>query len=264
MPHGFLKRCIIIFLLLLCINKLAQSQDNAVKDSIKGKHCLSSKIKLNLGADIVSRYIWRGSDYGKSPSVQPSLSISIANFEAGCWGAIAVTSFYKEVDLYVKYTLKNFSLTFTDYYIPSVNGTPASPDNRYFIYDDKKTAHTFEGSLLYKAGGKFPLWIMGGVFFYGNDKRWGCHQGKDTTNGTYYSSYFEAGYTFNIKENSVDLYLGFTPAAGAFGNKAGIVNCGLTGCRKIRVSGDFELPVKASLIFNPQSSDVYFVFGITI
>jgi hypothetical protein len=182
----------------------------------------------------------------------------------GCWGAIALSGFYKEIDLYAKYSFKNFSLIFTDYYIPSVNGTPSSPDTRYFMYADKKTAHTFEGSLLYKASGKFPLWVMGAVFFYGNDKRWGCHPVKDTTNKTYYSSYFEAGYTFNIKENSLDIFIGFTPAAGAYCNKPGVVNVGLTGNRKIKVTRDFELPVKASLIFNPQSSDAYFVFGITI
>jgi hypothetical protein len=106
--------------------------------------------------------------------------------------------------------------------------------------------------------------LLGCVFFYGNDKRWGCDIKKDTTCQTYYSSYFEAGYTFAIQENSADLFLGFTPTAGAYGNTLGVVNIGITGYRKIKISNDFELPLKTSLIFNPQSSNVFFVFGITL
>jgi hypothetical protein len=248
----FLKFFLCIFVQVICIS--AESQENLS----------TSSVKLNLGSDLMSRYIWRGTDYGNSPSIQPTLSLSVKNFKIGCWSSIATNSFYKEIDLYAKYTLKNVSITFTDYYIPLSNGIPASPDMRYFIYDDKKTSHTFEPSILYKVSDKFPLWILGGVFVYGNDKRWGYDAKKDSTEKTYYSSYFEAGYTFKIKENNVDLFIGGTPAAGAYGNTGGIINIGVTGYRKIKISNDFELPVKGSLIFNPQSSNVYFVFGITI
>jgi len=258
----FIKLC--FFLLFgFYISSTIKSQDS-VSDTIAGKDEGGSVIKLNVGSDIMSRYIWRGTDYGDSPAIQPTLSISVSNFELGCWSSVATNSFYKEIDLYAKYTVKNFSVIFTDYYVPSVNGTAASPDVRYFIYDDKKTAHSFEGSLLYKGGEKFPLWLIGNVFFYGNDKRWGYDAEKDSTNKTYYSSYLEAGYTFRIKDNSADVFLGFTHAAGAYGNTHGVINMGVTGYRKIKITDEFELPVKASLIFNPQSSDVYFVFGITL
>ncbi|MEN6618082.1 MAG: hypothetical protein ABFC28_01050 [Rikenellaceae bacterium] len=245
-------KLIFVFILLLFSNT-SKSQDISV-----------SKIKLNLSADIMSRYIWRGSDYGNSPNIQPTLSLSMANFEIGCWSAVATNNDYKEVDLYAKYTYKKISLIFTDYYIPSINGSSSSPDNRYFIYGDKKTAHSFEGSLLFKGGEDFPLWLQGSVFFYGNDKRWGYDAEKDITNKTYYSSYFEAGYTFAIQEKSVDLFIGFTPSAGAYGNTLGVVNVGITGYYKIKISEVFELPLKTSLVFNPQTSNVYIAFGITL
>lgn len=247
----------------LTINPQLQAQDSS-GGSEPEKAKSESNVKLNVGADVMSRYIWRGTDFGDSPSIQPTLSLASGSFEIGGWGAIATNSFYKEIDLYAKYTIKNFSIIFTDYYIPSVNGTPSSPDTRYFTYDDEETAHSLEGSLMYKGGEKLPLWVMGGVFFYGNDKRWGYDAEKDSTNQTYYSTYLEAGYTFKIKENSADLFLGFTPAAGAYGNTIGVINMGVTGYRKIKITDDFELPVKASLIFNPQSSNVYFAFGITL
>ncbi len=248
----------LLFLFTILLNNTLKSQNNSESDSTK------TKLKLNIGSDIVSRYVWRGTDYGNSPAIQPTLSISAANFEIGCWGSVATNSFYKEIDLYVKYTYKNFSLIFTDYYIPSTNGTPASPDTRYFTFKDKTTAHAFEGSLLFKGGDKFPLWLLGGAYFYGNDKRWGYDAQKDIDEKTYFSSYFEAGYTFAIQENSLDLVIGITPSAGAYGNKFGVVNMGVSGIRKIKISDNFELPLKASLIFNPQASTAFFTLGITL
>lgn len=253
-------------LLLLCtllFSVTVNSQNTTVNDSLKAKDAQCCKLKLNVGADVVSRYIFRGTDFGNSPAIQPTVALSISNFELGCWGSIATNSFYQEVDLYAKYTLKKFSLMFTDYYIPSLDGSAAAPDTRYFVYGDKKTAHTFETCLMFKGGDKFPLWLQACAFVYGNDKRWGYDVKKDTTEQSYYSSYFEAGYTFSIHQNSLDVFAGFTPTAGAYGNSTGIVNAGITGSRKVKVTNDFELPVKASLIFNPQTSKVFFVFGVS-
>ena len=36
--------------------------------------------QVSLGADVVSRYVWRGVDFGESMSVQPSLSFSAGGF----------------------------------------------------------------------------------------------------------------------------------------------------------------------------------------
>lgn len=224
----------------------------------------SCKATLNLGADFVNRYVWRGTDFSNSPNIQPTLFLTMSNFEIGYWSSFSTTNFYKEIDLYTKYTFKGISLILTDYYVPSVNGAPSSPDTRYFIYDDEETAHALEGSVLYKGGDALPIWLMAGTYFYGNDKRWGYDLNKDTSEETYYSSYFEAGYSFKIKDNSLDVFAGFTPVAGAYGNTAGVVNTGITGYRKIKISDSFELPVKSSIIFNPQNSNAYIIFGITL
>ncbi len=259
MIGNLLKPTLTLFLFLLAAFAVqAQEPQVAAADGS------ASKININLGADLVSRYVWRGTDFSDSPGIQPFMSVAANNFELGCWSAVSATNSYKEVDLYAKYTVKGFSAILTDYYIPLANGNAASPDNRYFIWDDKKTAHTMEGALMYKGDEKFPLWVSANVFFYGNDKRWGYDIKKDTTDESYYSSYFEAGYTFNINGNSLDAFMGFTPAEGAYGNTLGVVNMGFTGYRKVKISDDYELPLKASLIFNPQASAVCFVFGITL
>ncbi|HNX21665.1 MAG TPA: hypothetical protein PKG88_04810 [Bacteroidales bacterium] len=252
----------LIVVVLATINFAAVAQNET--DPTSGDTIVKKKWSLNVGADLMSRYVWRGTDYGDSPSIQPYLSLAYKNFEIGCWNSFSATNKYREIDLYVKYTINRFSITLTDYYIPYNNGNPASPDIRYFAYQNQTTAHTFEAALQYKGSEKYPFWIMGGVFFYGNDKRWGYQPELDTTNKTYFSSYFEAGYTFSIKDNNLDVFAGITPMAGAFGNSFGVVNLGITAYKSIKINKDYSLPVKGSLIFNPQANAAHFVFGISL
>ena len=34
---------------------------------------LQAQIKFNAAADVMNRYVWRGTDFGSSPSIQPTL-----------------------------------------------------------------------------------------------------------------------------------------------------------------------------------------------
>ncbi len=219
---------------------------------------------LNIGADLMSRYIFRGFDYGNSPSIQPTVSIKSGGLEVGYWGAIATNSFYQEIDLYAKYSIGNFAIIFTDYYIPSMTGTPASPDTRFFTFDDKTTSHTFEAALQYTISEDIPLKLYAATFFYGNDKRWGFDAEKDSKEDTYFSTYIEASYSMKIGENNFDIFLGMTPSAGAFGNDLGVVNLGYTAYKTIKFSSEFEMPVKGSVIYNPQASAIHYIFGFSL
>ena len=46
--------------------------------------------ELSLGADMVSRYVWRGTDFGQSASIQPDLAYTFGGFEIGTWASYAV------------------------------------------------------------------------------------------------------------------------------------------------------------------------------
>ncbi len=44
--------------------------------------------EFSVGTDVVSRYIWRGTDLGENtPSIQPTISFSAGGFTTGFWGA---------------------------------------------------------------------------------------------------------------------------------------------------------------------------------
>ncbi|HNW98686.1 MAG TPA: hypothetical protein PKK00_09795 [Bacteroidales bacterium] len=245
-----MKKFILLFFYLTIANFYLNAQENE-----------KAKSKINISTDIVSRYIWRGLDYGTAPSIQPTFAYLKSGFELGIWGAFNTKGTYHEADLYAKYTLKNFTIACTDYFIHN----ETFPNNtHYFKYDSKTTNHAIEGSLQYKGTEKFPISVLAAAYVYGNDRAWGYDAEKDSTLENYYSSYFELGYTLKCKENTFDLFMGMTPAAGAYGNTFGVVNLGVTGYRTIEFTDKFTLPVKASVIANPQASNLYFVIGFTL
>jgi len=235
------------------------------EDEHQAEKSPSNPVQFNLGADLVSRYIWRGKDYGNSPAIQPNVSFSFAGLKIGVWGSYGVIyrenqGNYSEFDPYISYTWKWFTLGITDYFYP--NGVSPNDNNRYFNYNSGTTGHTFEGSLTFTGPEKFPLQVYAGTLFYGADK------GKDST-GVYglgtknnYSTYFEVSYPFTVKGIGIKLFAGGIPfGSGWYGPYGGVVNAGLTISKSIKISKEYELPIYSSVISNPQAQSVFLVFG---
>jgi hypothetical protein len=216
---------------------------------------------LNISCDIVSSFVWRGSLVDLHPNIQPLLSFSKSGFEIGTWGSTNLSADYKEVDLYIQYSIKGFTLGIYDYYWPA-----DWSERNYFIYDNDNTAHIYEGFLKYKAAEKFPITLFASSWLYGDDKFSEIEYPDDSTKwgDQRYSTYFEVLYPFSIGENGLDLFIGGTPTQNAYGNGPGIINIGITGYRSVKITESFELPVKAQLVANPQSEKVYLVIGITL
>jgi hypothetical protein len=260
-------RCKSILALLLFALSISPgfSQTDDTHQNEKGS---ANSVKFNLGADLVSRYIWRGKDYGNSSGIQPNVSFSAAGFKIGAWGSYGMiahenTGNYAEFDPYISYTWKWFTVGVTDYFFP--NGFTPNDDNKYFNYASKTTGHTFEACLTFNGPEKFPLQVFTGTMVYGADKD------KDST-GVYgmgtknnYSTYFEISYPFTVRGIGVKPFAGGIPfGSGWFGPYGGVVNAGLTVSKSIRISKKYELPVFTSIISNPQGQSVFFVFGISL
>jgi hypothetical protein len=225
-----------------------------------------SRVKPEIGCDIVSSYIWRGSAVYSalgdqnilSPSFQPGFSLNYQGFELGTWGSVDFTGTYKELDNYLAYSFKGFTATFTDYYWAS----DWIVDN-YFDYQRDSTSHYLEASLSYK-GVKVPFSILVATMVYGADKKF------EETSENNFSTYIEAGYSIPVKGFTFDLFLGVTPMDGFYGDGYGgkvgfaVVNGGVTGSKVIPVTEKFSLPVKASVIANPQAGKLFLVFAVTL
>ena len=224
----------------------------------------TSKSKLNISADLVSRYVWRGLNLGgSSPSIQPDMEFSSGDFTLGAWGAYSFSnaSRSQEADLYFSYTLADvISFTATDYYYPKED-----TNNHYFNYEKDKTNHMFDFSAKFLGTEKLPLTLMVATNLYGADA-------KKSNGEIQYSTYVELGYNFKLNETGCSAYIGFTPnnpdrskgETGFYGPSAGVINLGITATREIKITDTFSLPVNASLITNPQAENIFLVFGISL
>jgi hypothetical protein len=214
-----------------------------------------SKSPISIGADLVSRYVWRGVDFGASPSIQPYIQASFGGFAIGAWGAYATNSTgAQEMDLYASYTFLEdiVTVTLTDYFFPnefSLNGS-----HNYF---DWSTDSTGAGGHFLEAMGSFnglediPLSLAVGYAFYG-----------DANN----SIYIELGYSFSI----LDVFLGMGNGAYTIiddentgDDKFGVVNLGLSASKEIPITERYALPISVALFTNPNAEQIHLVFGIS-
>ena len=218
---------------------------------------------LSLSVDLMSRYVWRGTDFGASPSIQPGVSYSLKGFTLGAWGAFTTNNpGVQEVDLYLSYSIKDmFSITVTDYFFPN----EVTPANNYFFYGDT-TGHVLEGSISFDGTEKIHFTLLLATNFYGADAK--RIKADGTEGNIQFSTYAELGYTYK----NLSAFIGFNLTnpdtdkgeTGYYGNGFGVVNLGITGSKDIKITDKFSLPVSVSLITNPQAEKIYLVAGISL
>lgn len=212
-------------------------------------HCvaLSAQEKdgesFTAGADFCSSFIWRGSQLGSGPHIQPSIEYNKGSFTCGAWGSFDFRG-YQETDLYLSFSFSSgFTAGITDYYLP---------DLRYFDYSKNSGSHAFELNFGYSAdnlniSANYILNEAGGVGSAGNDL------------------YFEAGYAFerfSVFAGAGNGWHTYDPETGT--NNFNICNTGIEVSRIIRVTESFEIPVRGQLVFNPDKERLFLVISFTL
>lgn len=221
-----------------------------VSTSVKAQ----SSLEVDLGADLVSGYVWRGVyQAGSGVSVQPSLGLSYKGLSLKAWGSTSLAEGFKELDLSLGYSVKGFSIGVTDYWWAG-QGAP--------FYSDYMNTHLFEATVGYHFGEKFPLFVSWSTMFAGNlDKVDGERK---------YSSYVEIGYDFSIKTVDLTFSVGAAPwdAPAWLAPKWGgtgfqVSNVSLKASKEIKITKSYSLPIFVQAIASPAMDDAYLVFGIS-
>ncbi len=213
---------------------------------------------VDVGADIVNRYVWRGTDFGNAAAIQPGLSYSNGGFTVGTWGSystgFSTSGAEEELDLYVSYGLETgggtFSVAVWDYYFPG--------SSNFLDYSSAEEggAHTIEPSVSYTGPEAFPISLTAAIFTYGsaNNPIW-----------------LEASYPFSVEDVDMSIAIGGTPSDedGAFGVAGGDSDTGLTklsisASKSIEITDSFSLPISGSYYVNPYKAESYFVFGVSL
>jgi Bacterial protein of unknown function (Gcw_chp) len=214
--------------------------------------------QFKYGADLYSRYLWRGLDIGNSPSFQPSITYTTGGLSLGFWGAYALAAdpttqkTYAEDDFWASYTFAlekagSFSLLYTDYYFPYLG----IPFGFYKPTAPGSAAHTLEGGVSYTGPDKFPISLT----LYNN-----------VSNDPDNSSYIQAAYPFTINETTLTLTAGLVPSKSAYygTTKGGLINLGINVAKSIVITDKFSLPINVSYINNPSVDASYLVFGVSL
>ncbi|MCX6227991.1 MAG: hypothetical protein NTV75_02220 [Bacteroidia bacterium] len=189
------------------------------------------------GADFYNRYNWRGSDFGNSPVVQPTIKYVDGGFTLGAWGSYSLSGVTTatEADLFMTYAFKSgFSLTLTDYYFPA---EPGSVGN----YTTYKAPHMFEISPGFTSG-KFS--IVGNYAF--------ANVNNDI--------YVEAALALK----TCSIFVGAGNEQYSSDKNFNVVNLGLSTTKTIAISDKFSLPLTGKVILNPEKDQIFFVLGFTL
>ncbi len=209
-------------------------------------------LTLNLNADFVSKYLWRGILYSSNPNIQPYASLAYKGLSFGAWGSFGVSTPWAETDLYLSYSAGPISFTVSDYFAED------SLENfSYFNFKKSETLHALEGQITYTGPEAFPITLTAATFFAGADD-----SDKDGDND--FSTYLEVAYSSEISGLPLKLFVGGTPGKGIYSNNANIVNVGVNISKTLKISGTYELPVFGTIAVNPYTENVFFVFGITL
>ena len=268
------KLCLLLMLAPVLFAMQVHAQEAETTDS----DCL---FDFSLGADVMNRYVWRGTQFSKAPVIQPAMEIGFKGLALGVWGSYSFDGINdgSEADLYLSYTFLNDMLTatVTDYFFPNDN----TSRNKYFNYNEDETGHILELTLAFNGTENLPLTFLVASNVYGADAKKVIDDPASAdfnkTDGNQFSTYFEVGYGFSIKQNDLNVFVGgtinkpkeaddetgYTGESGFYGQTAGVVNLGLTASRNIEITEKYALPVQASFITNPMSGDVFLVFGIS-
>ena len=189
----------------------------------------------DFGADVVSSYVWRGTQFGSGAHIQPWMELGSGSLTGGVWGSFPTTASGggNELDLWVSYDFGPLALTLTNYSFPTNNGTYGAGNPGLFDSDWME--------------------ISGSTSLGGLDLTVGYFTDAEAL-------YVEAGFS----AGAVDIGIGFGSdgdAAFYAGGDSGLVNLSFGGSKDIKITEEYSLPVFGSFIYNPDSEAAFLVFG---
>lgn len=199
---------------------------------------LSTNISYSqdFGADLVSSYVWRGTQFGSGSHIQPYMDLGSGNLTGGVWGSFPTSAKGggNELDLWVSYDFGPLALTITNYTFPGEGGVYSKGEGLFNGDYTELSASTSIGGVDLSAG---------------------------------YFTEVEALYVeLGTSIGAVDIALGYgDDSADAFyaDGESGLINMSFSGSKDIRITDSYSLPVFGSFIVNPKAETAFLVFGIS-
>lgn len=210
-----IKKLILLALVLVCASAFPY------QTFAKEKNATKSEIGLNLevGADVVSSYLWRGQNLG-GLSIQPSVTLDWKGLYVSGWGNIGADNWTfeninPELDITIGYDNYGLQLDLTHLYY--FGGEAYFPKGG-FAAQEIESSSTMEAHAGFHLGDlveSVPLSIDWYTTIYGAD----CYENEAGEWQRAWSTYIQVGYTFNLPLGiGLTTNVGFTPWRGMYSN----------------------------------------------
>lgn len=241
-------------------------------------------VKGNVSCDLVSHYMWRGSDRG-GISIMPEAKVSWQGASLKLQG---VTGFdkddAKEIDLNLGYEYRfsdycKVNVGVTDYW---TSGMDKEGHSLYFEWDPAENGHQLEVNL----GVDFTYFKVNAyTMVWGNDFQYNTlsDMAQRVNGKRAYSTFIEVGVPFYFGGIDWDLSAGMTPFEGAYdvepydeistitvlkkksfyADKAAFIMASLRATKRLEF-GDVRVPIFAELHANPYLKSANFLVGVSI
>lgn len=222
---------------------------------------------VEITANIESNHLWRGLVVSDKPVITAQTIFKLdekGRLTSGIWGGMGISSedngtHYREIDYYIQYANKGFSVGLWDLYDCSATGEMGDIWN----YKQRTTGHVLDFRTSYYWGESLPLTLEADFLLYGAADT----KVKDTNVSQKYSTYLQLSYNF------INTSVNFKPFLGAAfaingdedmksydfygsGNKNfEVVSVGFVASKKIKISEYYDLPVSVTTMWNPAKKN---------
>ena len=218
------------------LNKIFSSYSKFTLLTIVALFSTNISYSQDFGADLVSSYVWRGTQFGSGSHIQPYMDLGSGNLTGGVWGSFPTSAKGggNELDLWVSYDFGPLALTITNYTFPGEGGVYSKGEGLFNGDYTELSASTSIGTVDLSAG---------------------------------YFTEVEALYVeLGTSIGAVDIALGYgNDSADAFyaDGESGLINMSFSGSKDIQITDSYSLPVFGSFIVNPKAETAFLVFGIS-
>lgn len=260
------KKHILLALALLCAGAFTY-QTYAADKPAKSKDL---GLSLEVGADVVSSYLWRGYNYG-GLSIQPSVTLDWNGLYLCAWGNIGANNwkfheFNPELDITIGYDNYGFKLDLTHLYYFG--------GEKYFMGLGDANNVFSESTMELHAGIDIGEWaeivpltidwyttILGYDPVFDENGDLVINANGNATRA--YSTYIELGYTFNLPlDILVGVKAGFTPWKGMYSDYEDVwINGNTVGINNIQLRAEREFDIKG-ICLNVWGEAMFNCYGV--
>ncbi|MBK7979033.1 MAG: hypothetical protein IPK06_03285 [Ignavibacteriae bacterium] len=255
---------LLFFISIICADVKANGLESELESANEITDSASSPFSINFGADLVSRYIWRGIEFGtdakgnSSPHFQPTGTLTYSfsksgSMSLGFWGSYGFNGNFSESDMYFNLffatDLLDYSVTFSDYYYPFLNIPFTNLDSDGF------GAHTIDAQVTLSLKSYLPIYVLFSNNIY-----------NDVPDNK--SLYLETGFSFNINNINTGIFVGAAQGKSIWhavnSDKFEFINVGFKVNKEISITNEYSLPIGLQWIYNHHLKKTYLVFKVTL